>query len=445
MQDTSKDLMTVGSYKRKIVAFAIPVFIGNLFQQMYNAADSLIVGRFVGSEALAAVSSVGNLIFLLIGFFNGLSVGAGVVVARYIGARDEEMTSRSVHTTVALGLASSVVMTLLGVLFTPAMLRAMSTPPDVMPLAVSYLKIYFAGSLGLVMYNIFVGILQAAGDSRHPLYYLIISSVTNVVLDLLFIGIFQMGVAGAAWATILSQLLSALLTLIRLMRIDADYRVDLRKIRFDRGILGRIIRYGVPSGLQNSIIGLSNVVIQSYINSFGQLAMAGIGAYTKIEGFAFLPVTSFCMTLPTFVSQNLGAKEYERVREGIRFGVACTMVMGEALGLVLYVFAPQLIGLFASDPRVIEFGMGRARVVTLFFCLVAFTHVAASILRGCGKAMVPMVVMLVCWCAIRMLIILVLGHFIRTIQLTYWVYPITWVLSAGTFALYLKWLNVEKL
>ena len=259
MSAGEKNLLTTGSVQKKMVRYALPLIVGNLFQQLYNAVDSLIVGNFVGSSALAAVTGTGNLVFLLIGFFNGMAIGEGVVIAHYIGAKDEERTSRSVHTATALGLVISAAMTVVGVLATPVFLVWMGTPDSVMPEAILYLRIYFAGSAGLIMYNTFVGILQAAGDSKHPLYYLIFSSLTNVVLDLLFIAVFGMGVAGAAAATIISQMLSAVLSLIRLMRADSSIRVRFRAIRFDRPILGRMIRIGIPSGLQNSIIGFSNV------------------------------------------------------------------------------------------------------------------------------------------------------------------------------------------
>ncbi|MGI6106799.1 MAG: MATE family efflux transporter [Lachnospiraceae bacterium] len=432
------NLMTEGSVRAKMVRFAIPIFVGNLFQQLYNAVDSLIVGNFVGSSALAAVSSTGNLVFLIIGFFNGMAVGEGVVAAHFIGAGDDRRTSLAVHTATALGLVISVLMTAVGVLGTPVFLRWMGTPDSVMPEAVLYLRIYFAGVAGLVLYNTFVGLLQAAGDSKHPLYYLIFSSMLNVVLDLLFIAVFRMGVAGAALATVMSQILSAILSLARLMRAKSAIRIDLRKIRFTKDILAKMIRIGIPSGVQNSIIGLSNVVIQSYINLYGELAMAGIGAYSKVEGFAFIPVTSFSMALTTFVSQNLGAGKQDRVRQGVRFGTAAGLLMASAIGIAVDIFAPQLIGAFNSSPGVVAYGTGRARVVCPFFCLVAFTHLMAAILRGYGRAGVPMVVFIVCWCVVRLLIIAIGGQFIHTIYLTHWVYPITWTLSAVSLFVYYR-------
>ena len=435
------DLMTEGPVRQRIIRFAIPVFIGNLFQQLYNTVDSLIVGNFEGSGALAAVSSVGNLVFLLIGFFNGIAIGAGVVIAHYIGARKQKETELAVHTAVAVGLLCSAAMTILGVLLTPLFLQWMGTPDSVMADSVTYLRIYFAGVAGLIMYNTFVGILQAAGDSRHPLYYLIFSSGLNIILDLVLIAGLRMGVAGAALATVISQLLSAFLSMGRLMRTNEVYRLRLRSICLNRMMVWKIVRIGIPSGLQNSIIGLSNVVIQSYINSYGEMAMAGIGAYCKIEGFAFLPVTSFAMALTTFVSQNLGANEKERVDKGVHFGVLCGLILAELVGLTLFLFSPQLVAAFDRTPEVIQYGVARARIVTPFFFLCAYTHIMAAILRGAGHADVPMVIFLVCWCAIRIVIIAGVGMVIRTINITYWVYPITWVMSSA--ALFVYW-NKEK-
>ena len=324
---SSKTLMTEGSIWKKITYFALPIFLGNLFQQMYNTADSLIVGNFLGSNALAAVSSSSNLIFLMIGFFNGISMGAGVVIARYYGAREKEKVERAVHTTVAFGLVASVVLTIVGVVLAPEILVWMDTPENVLPESISYFRIYFLGSLGFVMYNVFVGILQSVGDSKHPLYYLIISSIINIVLDLVFIAGFHYGVGAAALATTISQFVSAFLCMGQLMRTKEEYRLCLRKIRFDREMLGQIIRIGLPSGIQNSIIAIANVVVQSNINAFGEAAMAGCGAYSKIEGFGFLPITSFTMALTTFVGQNLGAKQEERAKKGAKFGILTTVVL----------------------------------------------------------------------------------------------------------------------
>lgn len=438
---SSKTLMTEGAIWKKITFFALPIFIGDLFQQMYNTADSLIVGNFLGSKALAAVSSSGNLIFLMIGFFHGISVGAGVVIARYFGARDRNKVERAVHTTVAFGLAAGVLLTVVGVFLAPKILVWMGTPKNVLPSSVTYFRIYFMGSVGFVMYNVFVGILQAVGDSRHPLYYLIVSSIINVVLDFVFIAGFHMGVGSAALATVISQFASALLCMMQLVRSKEEYKVVLRKIRFDREMLKQIIHIGLPSGLQNSIIALANVVVQSNINAFGEMAMAGCGASAKIEGFGFLPITSFTMALTTFVGQNLGAKQYERTRKGTRFGILATVVLAELIGVLVYAYAPVLTAAFDSTPEVVMYGTARARTASLFYCLLAYSHALSAVLRGAGKSIVPMIVMLVFWCVIRVSILTVGGYFIGTIDVVYWVYPITWALSSIVFFIYYKKAN----
>ena len=393
--------MTEGPIWKRMILFAIPLFLGNLFQQLYNTADSLIVGNFLGSDALAAVSSSGSLIFLMVGFFNGISLGAGVVIARYFGAREKEKVQDAIHTTVAFGIVAGILLTAIGLIMTPTFLRWMGTPADVLKNSVLYFRIYFLGSIAFVLYNIFVGILQSVGDSRHPLIYLIISSVTNVVLDLLFIGVFRFGVGSAAVATILSQFLSAILCLIHLMRCKEDYQIHLKKIRFDFPMLKLIISNGLPSGFQNSIISFANVIVQSNINSFGKMAVAGCGAYSKIEGFGFLPITCFALSLTTFISQNLGARQYERAKKGAKFGVLCSITMAEIVGIIIFFTAPYLVAAFNNDPQVVAFGTAQARTITLFYFLLAFSHCIAGILRGAGKSTIPMFVMLICWCIIR--------------------------------------------
>lgn len=433
---SSATLMTKGAIWKKIIAFAIPLFLGNLFQQFYNTADSLIVGNFLGSSALAAVSSSGNLIFLMVGFFNGLAVGAGVVVARYFGAKKFDLVQRAIHTIITLGFFCGIALTFVGVIAAPQILVLMGTPPEVLPNSVTYFRIYFCGSLAFVMYNFLVGILQAVGDSRHPLMYLIISSVTNIILDLILVAGFHFGVGAAALATVISQCLSALLCFLHLLRGPKEYRIYLSKLRLDSLLLKQIISNGLPAGLQNSIISLANVVVQSNINKFGQMAVAGCGSYSKIEGFAFLPITCFALALTTFISQNLGAKEYDRAKKGAVFGVICSVVTAELVGVVIYTFAPYLIAAFNNTPDVLSYGVAQAHTASLFYFLLAFSHCMAGILRGAGKSTVPMFVMLICWCIIRVTYITVTVHFIPNIRVIFWAYPITWTLSSIVFLLY---------
>ncbi|MBE6129067.1 MAG: MATE family efflux transporter [Erysipelotrichaceae bacterium] len=437
-------LMTSGDYRKKIIYFALPIFLGNLFQQFYNTADSLIVGNFLGSSALAAVSSTGSLIFLLIGFFLGFSSGSGVIIAREIGARNDENTTLAVHTAVTLGIMFSVGMTVCGVFFAEPMLHMIGIPESVFPEASLYVRIYFAGSTGLVMYNIMVGILQAAGDSRHPLYYLIASSLINIVLDLLFIAVFHMGVEGAATATIISQFVSMFLVLHRLMHIDSAYRIIPSKIRIAPQFLREIFAYGLPTAMQGCVIDFANLMIQAYINSFGQNAMAGIGAYSRIEGFMFLPVTAFGMALTTFVSQNIGARQKDRAFRGIRFGTVCTLISIELIGIAIYVFAPQMISLFIQEPEVIYYGVLRARICSLFFFLLGFSHVTSSVMRGLGKPVVPMAVMLICWCAVRVIAIMLLGNTFHSIAFVSWLYPITWGLSSIAYIIQYMQIRRER-
>lgn len=441
----SSNLMTSGPIGRKILGFAFPLFLGNLFQQLYNTADSLIVGNFIGSDALAAVSSSGSLIFLLVGFFNGISVGAGVVIARYFGAREKDKVERAVHTTAAFGLVAGILLMIIGIAVTPFILRLMGTPEDVLPSSILYFRIYFCGSLAFVMYNICVGILQSVGDSRHPLQYLIISSVVNVLLDLLFVAVFKMGVGSAALATVISQFISASLCLTRLIRSREEYRIVPGHIRFDPVMLKQILQNGLPTGLQNSIIAFANVVVQSNINAFGKMAVAGCGSYSKIEGFGFLPINCFVMALTTFISQNLGAKEYDRAKKGARFGILCSISIAEVIGILIYFFSPWLIAAFNSDPNVVTYGVTQARTVTLFYCLLAFSHCLAAIFRGAGRSAVPMVVMLVCWCIIRVSYITIAVHFIPVINVVFWAYPLTWSLSSIIFTIYYfksDWIHV---
>lgn len=428
--------LTEGPIWKAMLLFALPVFLGNVFQQFYNAFDSWCVGNFISDEALAAVSSSGNLIFLMVSFFNGVAMGAGVVIARYYGAKNYEAMSKAIHTAIAFGLCTGTALTIAGVSLTPTILGWMGTPEDVLPNSIDYFRYYFCGAIFTVMYNIFVGILHAVGDSRHPLYYLIFSTFVNVVLDLLFVAVLQWGVGSAAVATTISQGISALLCLLHLLRTNAPYRVELRKVRFDRQSLVDIVRYGLPSGVQNSVIALANVVVQTNINSFGKSAMAGCGAYSKLEGFAFLPVTCFTQALSTFTGQNLGARKHDRVKKGVVFGIVCSVTMAELIGVLSYLFAPELVSLFTDSPESIDFGTRHMQTICLFYCLLAFSHCIAGIMRGAGKATVPMFTMLACWCLLRVTYITIAVKFVNELTTISWAYPLTWTCSSIVFLIY---------
>ena len=437
--EAAKRALTEGPIRRSLIFFALPIFLSNLFQQLYNSADSIIVGAFLGKEALAAVSSSGNLIFLLVGFFNGTAVGAGVVIAKYFGAKQYDDMRKAIHTDLAFGIAAGIILTVLGVAMTPVILRWMGTPENVLPNSIEYFRVYFYGASAVVLYNISVGILQAVGDSRHPLYYLIFSALLNVVLDLLFIGVFKMGVGSAAAATAISQAVSAILCIAQLLRTKEVYKVSVRQIRFHKGMLGRILRFGLPSGVQNSVIAIANVVVQSNINAFGDNAMAACGSYSRIEGFAFLPITCFSMALTTFIGQNLGAKKFDRAKAGAKFGIFCSVIMAEMIGVLIWILAPYCIDLFIEGDgaeEVIALGTRQCRTEALFYCLLAFSHCIAGICRGAGKANIPMFIMLACWCLVRIVYISVAVHFIPSIGVIFWAYPITWGLSSVIFLFY---------
>ena len=428
--------MTEGSISKKILLFALPLFLGQLLQQLYNVVDSIIVGKYLGTDALAAVTSSGSLIFLMVGFINGLFMGASVIIGRRYGEKDDAGVSKAAHTAVAFGFLAGIFLLVVGVTTTPLLLKLMGTPANVMPNSVLYFRTYFLGGLSNIMYSTCCGVFQAMGDTRRPLHYLIVSAIANVLLDLLFIAVLGMGVGAAAGATALAQTLSACLAFIRLLRINGPHRIEIPKLRIDWPLLGAQLKIGFPTAIQNSVIAIANVVVQSNINAFGANAMAGCGSYFKVEGFAFLPIMSFSMALSTFTSQNMGARQFERTKKGTRFGIFMGIGCAEIIGVLFYVFAPVMIGLFTSDPEVIAIGVRQARTETLFYFLLALSHCMAGILRGAGKTTIPMFIMLSCWCIFRITYITIAVRFIPDIHTIYLAYPITWSLSSILFTIY---------
>ena len=430
--------LTVGTPYKLMVRFALPMMFSQVFQQLYNTADSLIVGRCLGTEELAAVSSSGPMIFLLISFFEGLFMGAGVLIARFFGEKDPGSVRRAVHTAYTVALVSGAFLISAGVAFTPVLLKWINTDPDVMPLAVSYFRVYFLGSIAFVLYSVSRSVMMAVGDSRRPLFYLVISSVLNVILDLTFIVGFGWGVWAAAFATVISQCVSAVLCLTHLLKKGSPVSVRIKEIRFHGDMLRMVVRYGLPAGVQNSVIGLANIVVQSQINTFGKFAMAAYGAHSKIEGFAFLPITSFNMATATFVGQNLGAKQYERAKKGAQFGILSALALAELIGIVYFFAAPGLFSLFDRSAEVISFGVSQARTVALFYFLLAFSHSIAAVCRGAGKAFVPMIVMLAVWCVFRIIYIFTVMMIFGDIKYVYMAYPITWAISSVIYLIYYK-------
>ena len=429
-------VMTEGSIWKKILFFSIPLILGNLFQQLYNTVDSIIVGNYIGSEALAAVGSSGSLINLLIGFCIGASAGAGVVIAQFYGAQDREGVRKAVHTTIAIAIAAGAVLTVVGIVATPILLKAMGTPQEVFDQASIYLKVYFGGILFSVVYNMSAGILNAVGNSKRSLVYLMIAATSNIFLDLLFVVVLKMGIVGAAIATDISQLLSCIFIILFLVRSEDVYRVKLKDIRCYDNLLGKILKIGLPTGVQNIVISLSNVIVQSSVNSFGAVAMAGFAAYIKVDGFKILPVLSFSMAATTFVGQNVGAGRLDRVKKGMYVSVAMGIIYTVCTGILLLTFAPQVIGVFTQNGKVVEYGVYIMKFFCPFYWMLGILHILAGTIRGTGKTMQAMVVFLFSLCIFRVLWIwgaMSVSHKIGGVMLGY---PLSWLVGLVMILIY---------
>ena len=429
-------VMTEGSIWKKILFFSIPLILGNLFQQLYKTVDSIIVGNYIGSEALAAVGSSGSLINLLIGFCIGASAGAGVVIAQFYGAQDREGVRKAVHTTIAIAIAAGAVLTVVGIVATPILLKAMGTPQEVFDQASIYLKVYFGGILFSVVYNMSAGILNAVGNSKRSLVYLMIAATSNIFLDLLFVVVLKMGIVGVAIATDISQLLSCIFIILFLVRSEDVYRVKLKDIRCYDNLLGKILKIGLPTGVQNIVISLSNVIVQSSVNSFGAVAMAGFAAYIKVDGFNILPVLSFSMAATTFVGQNVGAGRLDRVKKGMYVSVAMGIIYTVCTGILLLTFAPQVIGVFTQNGKVVEYGVYIMKFFCPFYWMLGILHILAGTIRGTGKTMQAMVVFLFSLCIFRVLWIwgaMSVSHKIGGVMLGY---PLSWLVGLVMILIY---------
>ena len=428
--------LTVGSPQRVLWKFCLPLFASIIFQQLYNTVDSIVVGNYVSKQALAAVGCTGPVINALFGLFGGLAAGAGVVISQFYGAHDKEKLHKTVQTTIAMSLVMCVVLTALGVWLTPMMLELMSTPEDVMADATEYLRIYFWGISGVIMYYIGAGILRAVGDSTRPLYFLIFSALTNTVLDVVFVKYFSMGIAGAAIATVIAQVLSAVLVMLLLIRCKADYRIDCRDLHITRSILSKICAIGIPSALQLAITAFSNMFVQSYINRFESSCMAGWTACSKVDSFALLPMMSLSVAITTFVGQNLGAGNYERARSGAKSGLVIGLIIMAVVLVPLYIFAPQIVTLFNKETEVVEFGGLFIRIVAPFYLMFAINQVYSGALRGAGDTRSTMFIMLGSFVVFRQVYLFAvykLGGGIDAIVLGY---PAGWVLCSILLLIY---------
>ena len=426
-QKTKQVIMTEGVIWKQLLAFSMPLLVGNLFQQLYNTVDSIVVGNFIGSEALAAVGSSNSLINLIIGMFMGIATGAGVIISQYYGAKDDQKLHWAVHTCMALSLIGGTMLIVLGVLLSPLILKWMGTPEEVMPNSVAYLRIFFCGSLFNLVYNMGAGVLRAVGDSRRPLYYLCVSSVVNIILDMVFVVVFHMGTAGVGYATVIAQAVSSVLTVRTLMKTEDSYRLVPSEIRIDRRMMKRILKLGIPSRIQQSIISLSNVIVQANINSFGAAAMAGYGAYSKVDGFAMLPLQSFCMASTTFTGQNIGAKKARRVKDGMFQGIAISLIYTAFISAVLYLNADKILRIFSPDDTVIAFGHTTMAILLPFYWSIAIHQILMGSIRGSGRTMVTMLIGVGNMCILRMIYINLLVPFFPSFEAVMWCYPITWM------------------
>ena len=422
--------MTQGSIWKQLLLFSLPLMAGNLFQQLYNTVDSIVVGNFVGKEALAAVGSVGPIINSLIGFFMGLSTGAGVIISQYYGAKADEKVSRTVSTTLVMTFILSIVFTILGILITPYMLRMMSTPDDVIRESATYLKIYFGGVAGLMFYNMGSGVLRAVGDSRHPLYFLIFSAVVNTVLDLLFVVSFGMGIEGVALATVIAQCLSAVLTLYVLTTTDGPYRICWKKLCMDWSLLYRIVCVGLPAAIQQMVTSVSNVFVQSYINVFGSDVMAGWSACMKIDQFMMLPMMSVGLASTTFTGQNVGASYIDRAKKGATTAFLLAELVTIVMMIPLLIFAPQMVYLFNQEAAVIRYGTLFLYLLSPFYILCCVNQVYSNVLRGAGDTRTPMIVMLGSFVVFRQIYLFVMSHIFDSIIPIALGYPAGWLVCS---------------
>ncbi|MEY8353688.1 MATE family efflux transporter [Lachnospiraceae bacterium 54-53] len=445
-QRTNQATMTEGVIWKQFLAFSIPLLVGNLFQQLYNTVDSVVVGNFVGSDALAAVGSSNSLINLIIGMSMGIGTGAGVIISQYYGAKEDEKLHWAVHTSIALSLIGGVILTVIGVLMSPLLLRWMGTPEEVMPNSVAFLRIFFWGSVFNLVYNMGAGILRAVGDSKRPLYYLCVSSVVNIVLDLLFVVGFGMGTAGAGFATVIAQAVSSLLVLSALVRTRESYRLILSRIRIDKRMMGRILNMGIPSGIQQSIISLSNVIVQANVNSYGPAAMAGFGAYSKIDGFAMLPLQSFCMASTTFTGQNIGARKSRRIKQGIFQGIVISLIYTLLISVFLYLNSGRILRIFSPEEEVIAYGYSTMLILLPFYWSISIHQILMGSIRGSGRTVVSMLIGVGNMCILRMIYINLLVPFFPSFEAVMWCYPITWVTTMimdCIYSLKAKWIPKE--
>ena len=445
LKQKKKDVdMTTGNITRHIIAFAFPLLIGNIFQQLYNTVDTWVVGRYVSNEAYAAVGTIGPVINMLIGFFMGLSSGAGVVISQYYGAKRFEDVEKTVHTAIVMTLVLGVAFTIVGLGMTPYMLRLMKTPENVLPESTAYLRIYFSGIMGLMLYNIGAGILRAVGDSQRPFYFLVVCAVMNTVLDLLFVLVFKMGVEGVALATILSQCISAVLVMATLLRTNECIKLKLGRLRIHWQMLGKIFRVGIPAAIQMAITSFSNIFVQSYINFFGDNCMSGWTTYAKVDQLLFLPMQSIALASTTFVGQNLGCNQVQRAKQGVTRAIILALSSTAILMVPVLIYAEPIVAFFNSKPEVIHYGSLLLRWITPFYLLCCFNQIYGGALRGAGNSKAPMIIMLCSFVLFRQIYLFAMSRICNEIIPIAMSYPAGWLLCSAVTTVYFYKVRLGK-
>ncbi|WMJ87458.1 MATE family efflux transporter [Anaerocolumna sp. MB42-C2] len=426
MTDPKSISLTEGPVNSRILLFTGPLIVGNLFQQLYSTTDAFIVGNYVGSNALAAIGASAQIINLFIGFIIGLTTGAGIIIAQYYGALNHSKLHQAIHTSFWFCIIGGVLVSAAGCILSPSILSSMNTPAQVIPDATLYLRIYFLGTIFSIIYNMGAGTLQAVGDTRHPLYYLCISSAVNVVLVILFVTVFHLAVLGAALATLIAQFVAAFCVIRQLCCTNNVYQLKLSEIRYNKEMLIKILKFGIPTGLQSAITSFSNVIVQSYLNSFGSLAMAGNNIYSKLDGFALLPVNCLSLTATTFIAQNIGARKYDRVKKGF----SSLLLLGNSysifIGCLLCFFSRLPLRLFTSDPAVIHYGVMMGQVLGPGYFLLVTCQILIGTARGAGDTLNTMLLSILNLCLFRIIWLTVMIPNFRSIYILYLGYPITW-------------------
>lgn len=423
--------MTHGAIFPKLVKFAVPLILSSVLQLLFNAADIIVVGHYAGDNSLAAVGSTSSLINLLVNVFLGLGVGCNVVAANFLGAEKKEELNRTVHTAVVLSFLGGVFLTVIGVAFSRQILILMSSPQNVLPLSTIYLKIFFSGITASVVYNFGAALLRAKGDTKRPLYILLVAGLINVILNLIFVVFFKMDVAGVAFATVLSQVFSAACVLFILSKEEDEFRLEFRRLRLDREILRRIVKIGLPAGFQGMLFSFSNMIIQSSVNSFGEIMVAGNAAAQSIEGFIYISMNSFAQGTLTFASQNMGAHKFGRIKRLVVIAEFVVVAVGLFLGLAALLFGKELLGIFSPSQIVVEAGMLRLSVILITYFTCGMMDCMASAIRGMGHSVMPMIVTLVGACGLRMIYIFTFFQIPRfhTFRSIFYSYPLSWVVT----------------